>query len=94
VIFTTTGTVRLAVTPYGRKWGPPVIAPFADVVIDNNNDFNDGYILLRRTFKATATQQQLHWKPLHRAVAMHLKPDAFLPFGFLFMLQTNTSFDR
>jgi hypothetical protein len=62
VIFTTTGTVRLAVTSRGRKWGPSVIAPFADVVIDNNNDFNDGYIVAK-TFKATATQQQLHGNP-------------------------------
>jgi hypothetical protein len=62
VIFTTTGTVRLAVTPYGRKWGPSVIAPFADVIIDNNNDFNDGYVVAK-TFKATGTQQQLHGKP-------------------------------
>ena len=62
VIFTTTGTVRLAVSSLKRKWGPSVIAPFADVIIDDNNDFNDGYVVAK-TFKATSTQQQLHGSP-------------------------------
>ena len=57
VIFTTGGTVRLARGT--RKWGPSVIAPFADVIIDDNNDFNDGYVVAK-TFKASSTMQQLH----------------------------------
>jgi hypothetical protein len=68
-IFTTTGTVRQAVTPYGRdSVEPSVIAPFADVVIDNNNDFNDGYIVAK-TFKATGNPAAAPWKPLQWPVA-------------------------
>jgi hypothetical protein len=59
VIFTTTGTVRLAASPLKRKWGPSVIAPFANVIIDDNNDFNDGYVVAK-SFKASSTLQQLH----------------------------------
>jgi hypothetical protein len=61
VVFNTSENVRLA---FGnnRKWGPSVLAPFSEVTIDDNNAFNDGYIVAK-TFKSTQTYQQLHGDP-------------------------------
>ena len=62
-IFNTADPVRLRADPItGRKFGPSVIAPFSDVTIDDDNDFNDGYVVAK-TFKATSTKQQLHGGP-------------------------------
>jgi hypothetical protein len=58
-IFNTYDAVRLAVGAGGRKFGPSVIAPFSDVTIDDNNAFNDGYVVAK-SFKSTQTYQQLH----------------------------------
>jgi hypothetical protein len=61
VIFNTSDDVRLA---FGnnRKFGPSVIAPYSQVTIDDNNAFNDGYIVAK-SFVSTQTYQQLHGDP-------------------------------
>ena len=61
-IFNTSESIRLAVGAGGRKFGPSVIAPFSEVTIDDNNAFNDGYVVAK-TFRSTQTYQQLHGSP-------------------------------
>ena len=57
-------TVEDVILEFGdnRKWGPSVIAPFSKVTIDNNNAFNDGYVVAK-SFVSTQTYQQLHGDP-------------------------------
>ena len=65
-IFNTSENVLLAVGNGGRKFGPSVLAPFSEVTIDDNNAFNDGYIVAK-TFRSTQTYQQLHGKAYNGA---------------------------
>ena len=61
VVFRGSGPVRLRPSSDGRQFGPSVLAPFADVVLEGRVGFVDG-LIISRSLSGTdsASQVQLH----------------------------------
>ena len=45
VVFQGTGTVTLTATSDGRQFGPSVLAPFAQVLLEGNAGYVDGFVV-------------------------------------------------